>query len=226
MQTPPSPPTPTYYKQRLHLYPIPHIPPYLQPAMNTRIRRSTNASGKGGKGKNKGKGGGERSRAPSLRDVYLKKCAESGIPPNSAVIGLLPDKAGAAFGNEVLDVSSNYLGDKGVVPLLAAVERMTELRAVVLTENGLRNKAIEALCAVAAKHPTIEYIDVSDNFISEGAARSLEKLLRANPHVVEVVVEHTKIDVEWRVKLKDLIAVNRALANEVAAAEPNHQITA
>lgn len=185
--------------------------------MSSRVRRSVRGSSKAPK---RVRSAGERARVPSIRDVYVKKCAESGIHPNSGLIEMLPDKPGVPFPEEALDVSSNYLGDKGVVPLLAAVEKMPNLRALVLSENGLRNKGMEAICAVAMKHPGLEYLDVSDNYISEGAAQSLEKLLRGNPRIVEVVFENSKIDVEWRVKLKDLIAVNRLNGTASPTAKP------
>lgn len=165
----------------------------------------------------KGRSSSNRTRQPSLRELYLKSCAENGLLPNSVIVDLFPDKPGVPFPLEVIDIRSNYLGDRGILPLLATVDHMANLRALVLSQNGIRNKGVEALANCLSRHPTVEYVDISDNYISEGAARSLERLLRCNHRIVDVVIENTKIDVGWRVKLKDLMKANRCSMEQQAA---------
>lgn len=139
----------------------------------------------------------------------MRSCAEMGLRPNSAVLGLLPEKGGADFNSATLDLSRNYVGDKGVAPILATLQRMPNVRAVVLSENGLRNAGVELLCTSATQMPQLEFIDVSDNFISEGAAVALERLLLENRHIKDIAFENTKIPVEWRVKLLNALEENR-----------------
>jgi Ran GTPase-activating protein (RanGAP) involved in mRNA processing and transport len=142
--------------------------------------------------------------------MYLRSCAEMGLRPNSAVLGLLPDKGGVDFGGATLDLSRNYVGDRGVAPILSTLQRMPSVRAIILSENGLRNHGIELLCASASRLPQLEFIDVSDNFISEGAAVALEKLLVENHHIKDIAFENTKIPVEWRVKILNALEANRS----------------
>ncbi|CCW67515.1 unnamed protein product [Phytomonas sp. Hart1] len=151
-----------------------------------------------------------RVQEPSLRDVYVKACAENGVHANSGIVAMLPDKPGMAYHSETLDFSNNYIGDRGVTPLLAVVEKVHNLKSILFMENGLRNKGIDVLCNGVENHPSLERIDVSGNCISEGAALSLEKLLCTNKRIVDLAINCSKISVEWRVKLKDLVSLNRS----------------
>lgn len=171
----------------------------------------------GGRGVRKATSTFAKPRVPSLQETYMRACAEVGLRPNSAVLGLLPEKGGAEFGSVTLDLSRNYVGDKGVAPIFATLQRMPNVRAVVLSENGLRNKGIELLCTSAAQMTQLEFIDVSDNFISDGAAVALERLLMANRHVKDVAFENTKIPVEWRVRLLNALEANRSVLPPPAA---------
>ncbi|EAN90789.1 hypothetical protein ECC02_005292 [Trypanosoma cruzi] len=166
-------------------------------------------------GKKAGKSVRIRHVAP--RELYIRACAELGLAPNSGLIDLLSMYQESAS-VEFIDVSRNYLGDKGVIPLLAVVDRCNNLREISLSENGLRNNAIAALCNSAVRHPSLRRIDVSDNYISEGAAAHLQRLLEDNPRVCELGIDNTKIDVEWRLKLRDLLRANATAAAAAAAA--------
>lgn len=156
-------------------------------------------------GKKSGKAARVRHIAP--RDVYIKACAEVGLNPNSAVVEFFSMNPVPST-IERIDLGQNYVGDKGVVPLMAVVDRCQNLREINLSENGLRNKAIAVLCNSAVKHPSLQSINISDNYISEGAAVHLQHLLETNPRVCELGIDNTKIEVEWRVKLRDLVRAN------------------
>lgn len=157
------------------------------------------------------------SKQPSLREIYVKSCSENGIHPNSGVIAMLPEKPGMPFYSDILDVSSNYVGDKGMLPIVAVASKMSGLRSFIVAENGLRNKSVQSICSMALKHPALEHIDLSDNYISEGAAISIEMLLRGNRHIVDIVIDNTKIDVEKRVLIRELINANRTDLENPAA---------
>eukprot|EP00796_Vickermania_ingenoplastis_P009135 gene9135-6422_t len=157
------------------------------------------------------------SKQPSLREMYLKSCSENGIHPNSGIVAMLPEKPATPFYSDILDVSNNYLGDKGMLPIIAVASKISGLRSLVIRENGLRNKSVQALCTMALKHPSLEHIDLSDNYISDGAGVSIEMMLRGNRRIVDVVIDNTKIDVEKRVLIRELIDANRADLENPAA---------
>jgi len=151
--------------------------------------------------------------AKSLREVYDDKCKEIHTSkPNSVILGMLPDKPSSTLSSDTLDLRRNYVGDKGLVPVLEVVQRSPQLRKLNFSENGLRNNSIKLMCAVLLKHPGVTSIDVSDNYISEGAGRALEQLLKENPRITDLSFVNTKIDVDLRLRLKELLGQNMTAA--------------
>jgi Ran GTPase-activating protein (RanGAP) involved in mRNA processing and transport len=113
---------------------------------------------------------------------------------------------------DVLDLSRNFLGDRGVVPIIAVIERSPTIKSIVLVENGLRNNAIKSLCNSLAHHTGVTSVDVSHNFISEGAGNAILALLKENRKIVQFDIQNTKIDAELRVAIKDALEQNVVLA--------------
>lgn len=143
----------------------------------------------------------------SLRELYDDGCLDARVHPNSVMRAMLPEKVGMSIG-DVLDLSRNYIGDRGMAPVLLVVQKSPGLKTLVLCENGLRNNAIKMLCAVAALHPSLQHIDVSDNYISEGAAFALMHLVEENPRLQSIEMTNTKIAAEHRIRIKDRLAQN------------------
>jgi hypothetical protein len=154
----------------------------------------------------------------SLREVYDEACREHCAHPNSNFLKLLPDKPSVGLSLDVLDLSRNYIGDRGLIPVLTVVQRSHAVSTLLLMENGLRNAAVKALCATLARHPTINKINLSDNYISEGAGKALEALVRSNTKIVELEINNTKIDVDLRLRIKEVVAHNASMAATTAAA--------
>ena len=127
--------------------------------------------------------------------------------PNSLLRAQLPDRPGVALGEE-LDLSRNYIGDKGFAPLLLVIQRSPSLQRLVLADNGLRNNAVRMLCAVAAAHPSLHHIDLSDNYISEGAGAALLHLAEENSRITSIEMGNTRIAADQRIRIKDRIAQN------------------
>lgn len=154
----------------------------------------------------------------SLKEVYEDQCKERQVHANSALLSTLPERQGVALPSDVVDLTRNFLGDNGIIPFLQVIERTPTIRKVIFVENGLRNNSIKALCAIASKHAGLTSIDVSDNYISEGAGLAILKLLEENPKITEFKIRNTKIDVELRVKIKDTLERNNAGAASFGAA--------
>lgn len=158
--------------------------------------------------------------AKSLRDVYEEACKAADVNVNSALAKSFPERHGAPLSGDVLDLSRNYVGDRGLIPVLSVIQRSPHLRKLILCENGLRNNAVKHLCAVAAKHPNLVSIDLSDNYISEGAGNAIETLLLENSKILEVGFRNTKIDShEQRLRIKELMERNIALKDSAAVDE-------
>jgi hypothetical protein len=182
--------------------------------------RSTGATAGAGAGAAAGGAAGRARVAKSLRDVYEESCRASDVHVNSALARFFPERHGAPLSVDTLDLSRNFVGDRGLIPVLAVIQRSPHLRKLVLCENGLRNNAVKLLCNVCVKHPSIVSVDLSDNFISEGAGNAIEQLLAENPRITDVGFRNTKIDShEQRLRIKELISRNIALRDQEALAE-------
>eukprot|EP01060_Flectonema_neradi_P028012 TRINITY_DN37688_c0_g1_i1.p1 TRINITY_DN37688_c0_g1~~TRINITY_DN37688_c0_g1_i1.p1 ORF type:complete len:183 (+),score=41.96 TRINITY_DN37688_c0_g1_i1:44-550(+) len=162
--------------------------------------------------KPRGKYNNAKKQSKSLREIYEEACVEMKVTPNSVLLNTLPNKVGMVLNSDSLDLSRNYVGDRGLVPVLAIVQRSPQLQKLNFSENGLRNNAIKAMVGILKYHPEISSIDVSDNYISEGAGRALESLLKENTRITDLQFNNTKIDVDLRLKLKEQLAANSKLA--------------
>lgn len=149
----------------------------------------------------------------SLKEVYEEQCRERQVHSNSSLLSALPDRQGATFQGEVLDLSRNFLGDKGLVPLISVIERSPAIKSVILSENGLRNNAIKALCHALVNHTGVTSVDVSHNYISEGAGNAILALLKENRKISHFDIQNTKIDAELRVAIKDAQEQNLVFAS-------------
>jgi hypothetical protein len=158
--------------------------------------------------------------AKSLRDVYEESCRASNVHVNSSLSKFFPERHGAPISVDTLDLTRNYVGDRGLIPVLSVIQRSPHLRKLVLCENGLRNNAVKLLCNVAVKHPSLVSIDLSDNYISEGAGSAIENLLAENPRITEVGFRNTKIEShEQRLRIKELLERNIAIRDQTAVDE-------
>lgn len=161
---------------------------------------------------------GRSKVAKSLKEVYEDACRDQTVHPNSSFLEKLPDKQGVSVAGDTIDLSKNFVGDRGVGPVMAVIQRCPNLRKVQLCDNGLRNRGVGLVCSALVKHQGVTAIDLSDNFISKGAADFILKLLQDNPKIVEVGIANTRIDVEERLQIKELAAMNAQ--NQQRAAAP------
>jgi len=93
------------------------------------------------------------------------------------------------------------------LPILKVIELCPTIKSIKLKDNGLRNKAVEALCLSLKAHPNqVHRLDLSNNYISTGAGKSIEALLKENAQIKEIKIDGTKIDPEIRIRIMDILA--------------------
>lgn len=132
----------------------------------------------------------------SCRKIYEFYCEQYGIIPNSRVVTMLPDRVGDFMSVTELSVKGNYVGEKGILPLLEVARLCENLRKLNFSGNGLRNSAVEWIVeyvlATPKLCPKISHIDLSDNRISIGAGKILLLMAIQRPSVIEVIVGPSK----------------------------------
>jgi len=86
-----------------------------------------------------------------------------------------------------------YIGDKGVLPLLEALELDDDFTGIDLSNCGIRNRGCKAIADFAATHPQVTTIKLANNPISTSGAVALEDMLRRSTSVVSLNLERTYI---------------------------------
>ena len=79
-----------------------------------------------------------------------------------------------------------FLGRKGVLALIPVFRADRSFTHLVLRGCGVRNAGVVELCRALAGHPTLEYLDVGDNPISEGGVDALVALVESTPTLKHV----------------------------------------
>ncbi|KAL7708323.1 calpain-like cysteine peptidase [Lotmaria passim] len=129
----------------------------------------------------------------SLREVYKKRCADLQCAANSAVVKLLSDIPDDFTSLTALDLSRNFVGTKGVIPLLDVVECATAIRSLDLRSQELGNEAVAIVCARLRRHPSLQRLNMSDNPITLAVATDLLELAKNNPVLQYICLERTLV---------------------------------
>ena len=127
----------------------------------------------------------------SVQDVYKTKCAELGCKANSLLVKELckvPDVFDTAT---TLDLSNNFVGPKGLLPVLEVVKVSSGLRYLSLRDNQLTNKCVMNLADVVQTHKGITALDLSNNPITIGAGKAILEMVKVNTQLEEVYLENT-----------------------------------
>ena len=126
----------------------------------------------------------------SPRDVYGALCRQHGCKVNSGVSAQLSGRE-EDFDIEELDVRSNLLGPKGVIPLLEVARLSSTLQKVNLQNNYLDNASVRSVATALQDHPTLQELDFSGNPISWTAGMYILDLTKANTSLQNVRLEGT-----------------------------------
>jgi Ran GTPase-activating protein (RanGAP) involved in mRNA processing and transport len=146
----------------------------------------------------------------SLFSVYKFHCARAQIKPNSGLLKLLPKEPGK-FITEI-NMDFNYIGVKGLQPLLEILRLNRGLRVLNLKDNNLENSEVKALAQVLVDSPenALQVLDLSNNPISLAGGSVLVELLGKKRSIIEVKLVGTLIQPKILEKIEELTALNRA----------------
>ncbi|KAF8289861.1 putative CHAT domain containing protein [Trypanosoma cruzi] len=128
----------------------------------------------------------------NLCELYRTYCAEEGCRVNSAVLQYIESR-GAMCPLEKLELGSNYLGARGLRPIIRLVEYSQTLTSLVLDGNGADNETVDRLCEVLEKHLSIEYLSLRKNPITVTGGKRLLALVKQNPRIVGVDLQDTDV---------------------------------
>ncbi|CAG9573273.1 conserved hypothetical protein [Leishmania major strain Friedlin] len=152
-----------------------------------------------GEGKRGGNGSPATIAAPVSADgsmdhvaLYRQFCAEEGCKANSAFLRYMQDRGGH-FSLERLNLGSNYLGSKGLRPVIRMIDLCQTIVSINLENNGINNDAVMGLCEVLQRHVSITSLNLSHNPISVAGGKRLLQLVEDNPRITELLLNGTDI---------------------------------
>eukprot|EP00796_Vickermania_ingenoplastis_P012439 gene12439-8528_t len=125
-------------------------------------------------------------------ELYKRYCEEEQCKPNSAFIMYLQDR-GSSLQLEKLSFSFNYLGPKGLVPIIRLVDRCQTLMTLDLENNGADNNTVNILCEVLERHLGLAWLSLRGNPITQKGGRRLLQMVQANPRITYIDVSATDI---------------------------------
>lgn len=129
----------------------------------------------------------------SLQQIYERSCVDQGCKRNSALVKMLPSMPDLFTEPTKLDLSTNFLGPKGLKSLLEVVRVCGDLREINLRDQQLTNESIQVLCDVLRTHPSVTHLFLDHNPITIAAGISLLDLVRENAVLEVITLDKTEI---------------------------------
>lgn len=121
----------------------------------------------------------------SMSRLYRQYCSEEDCRVNSALLDYILDR-GDTCALTTLALRDNYLGPKGLRPVIRLLSDCQTLTSVDLGGNGASNGTVEYLCAVVEGHLSLSALSLRDSPVSAVGGRLLLALVEANPRIVAV----------------------------------------
>ena len=143
-------------------------------------------------------------RANTLAESYSFYCTRSQCKVNSGFAGQLRRNE-----LETFDFSTNYVGPKGLAPVLEVVRNNSCLTELNLNNNWLEEKGAAMAAEAAARHPSLTALRLSNNPLHASAYRPLAYMLARNTNITVLELEGTEIPELKRNKLAELVLKNR-----------------
>ncbi|PWV03559.1 Flagellar Member 4 [Trypanosoma cruzi] len=144
---------------------------------------------------------------------YMLLCRQAGIKPNSMLLRALPDTQGVSVSR--VDTSGNYIGPKGLMPLLQVLRDNTGLKYLNLSHNNLENDEVIELVSflMNPSGASLQSLDLSDNPVSLAGGAAILRLAQARPSLLSVRLRGTLVPQPVIHSIEEVCDSNRASAS-------------
>jgi hypothetical protein len=142
-----------------------------------------------------------------LRSDYIANCLKAKVKPNSGVVKLLSTITSDRDAID-LNLSSNYLGDGGLAPLVPLFNRLYRLQSLKLSDIGIKNSGAQQLASALMNHPSLVSLDVSKNGISRSGGKELLALASSLPSLRQIDISGTSIDAALQERIITRVSLN------------------
>lgn len=150
----------------------------------------------------------------SVSRLYRQYCAEEGCRVNSAFMEYIAVR-GDVCSLTSLSLRDNYVGPRGLRPVIRLIADCQTLMRVDLSGNGATNDTVDYLCSVAERHLSLSAIGLRDNPITVVGAKRLLEMLEANQRIVEVDLAGSDVLGAMQERIRYAAELNRLRAEHV-----------
>lgn len=167
--------------------------------------------------------------------AYVIACKKHGVKrPNPAILKFFKDEPNAED-IEDIDLSGNYVGNRGILALLDVIETSLpsfrfldisnqKLYNTDLSEDSVKgNATVDRIVEVLKAHPTANALDISNNPISNYAGRKLLGLVQLNSRMCRVELHDTRVDFDLRKRIQSQCEKNTVALWENQAEAPEEE---
>jgi hypothetical protein len=123
-----------------------------------------------------------------MKEMYIEICKTLHCTPNSSILSSFssdPD----LFTRDRLNLSSNYLGSKGVRSILLLIYKNSNIHTLILSGQGIRSDCAKDMAEAFEYHSRIHTIDLSNNRIGIQGANALLRLFEKNESIKSIQLE-------------------------------------
>lgn len=158
---------------------------------------------------------------PSHAELYDYYCRRSSCHPNSSVTAALKRlHDGEAL--EVVDVSSNYLGQRGLIPVLDLVKNSKTVRTLDVSNNTMGEEQVRHLAYCLALHPGIRHVRLCSTGLNDGHADALLQLLSMNTSLEAVELDGNHLSPSVMARIASALRRNSAMQKQRSAEDGAH----
>ncbi|KAI5690431.1 Calpain large subunit [Leishmania braziliensis] len=157
---------------------------------------------------------------PSNAELYTYYCRRSACHPNSAVKRYLDDTASSPL--EVVDASANYLGSRGIIPVLDLVKNTKTVHTLDLSNNTMELEQVEHLAYCVALHPNMRTVRLCNNGLHDSHVDALLQLLSENASIEHVAVDDNNLTAASVQAIVQALERNKAVRAQRSREEEEH----
>ncbi|KAG8341499.1 hypothetical protein TRVL_07673 [Trypanosoma vivax] len=148
------------------------------------------------------------STAVDMCELYRSYCAAEGCRVNTAVFQYIMN-AGRGVPLEVMHLGNNYLGPRGLRPIIRLVEYCQTMTSLNIDGNGANNDTVAELCEVLLTHQGMETVSLRGNPITVTGGKMLLQLVEKNKRITCIDLTDTDVFEALIWKISSVTSDNR-----------------
>lgn len=171
----------------------------------------------------------------SALPLYTMACKNQGVKkPNPQLVKFFTETEPIAEDIEDIDLTGNYVGNRGILAVCDVVEKLPNFRSLNLSGQNLYNTdlsedsvkgnaTMDRVVDVLKAHTNATALDVSKNPVSNYVGRKLLGLAQLNPKICRITVDDTRIDFDLRRRISSQCEKNTVALWETQEAEAENE---